>query len=75
MSPVGVEAPEPGRELEPLSKDEPVLRDPRVELRMLKTPFLPNENRPSAERRALFMVPTEDSVAAETEAARVLDFR
>lgn len=74
-SPVGVVAPEPGRELEPLSNEEPVLRDPRVELRMLKTPLLPNEKRPNAERRAEFIVPTDDSVAAEMEAARVLDLR
>lgn len=71
-SPVGVVAPEPGRE--PLSKD-PELRDPSVELRMLKMPLLPNEKRPRAERRAEFIVPTEDSVAAEMEAARVLDLR
>ena len=58
-SPVGVVAPEPGRELEPLSNEEPVLRDPRVELRMLKTPLLPNEKRPNAERRAEFIVPTD----------------
>lgn len=75
ISPVGVDAPEPRGELEPLSNEEPVLRDPSVELRMLKTPLFPNENRPSAERRAEFMVPTEDSVAAEIEAARVLDLR
>lgn len=74
-SPLGVEAPEPGREFEGLSRDDPVLRDPRVELRILNMPFLPNEKRLSAERRALFMVPTDDSVAAEMEAARVLDFR
>jgi hypothetical protein len=72
-SPLGVEAPEPP--LEPTSKEDPVLRDPRVELRTLNTPFLLHEKRPSAERSAVFMVPTEESVAAEIDAARVLVFR
>ena len=71
-SPFGVDEPEPP--LDPVSREDPVLRDPRVELRMLNTPLLPNEKRPSAERSAEFMVPTEDSVAADIEAARVLDF-
>jgi hypothetical protein len=71
-SPLGVEVPDPP--LDPASKEEPVLRDPRVELRTLKTPFLPQEKRPSADFKAVFMVPTEESVAAEMEAARVLDF-
>lgn len=74
-SPFGVDAPEPGLEFEPLSNEDPVLRDPRVESRTLNMPRLPNENRPSADRRAVFIVPTEDSVAAEMEAARVLVFR
>ena len=72
-SPLGVDVPEPP--LEPVSKDDPVLRDPRVELRTLNTPFLAREKRPSAERSAVFIVPTEESVAAEIEAARVLVFR
>lgn len=73
LSPVGVEAPEP--RLEPLSKEEPVLREPSVESRMLNMPCLPKEKRPRADLRAVFIVPTEESVAAEMEAARVLVFR
>lgn len=69
---IGVLVPDPG--FSPPS-NEPVLLDPRVELRTLNMPFLPKENRPSAERSALFIVPTEDSVAADMEAARVLVFR
>jgi hypothetical protein len=72
VSPVGVEAPDLPLEL--LSKDDPVLRDPSVELRTLKTPFLAHENRPSAERSAVFIVPTDESVAVDMEAARVLVF-
>ena len=71
-SPVGVDAPESGRE--PLSKD-PLLREPSVESRTLNMPCLPKEKRLSADRSAEFIVPTEDSVAAEIEAARVLDLR
>jgi hypothetical protein len=71
-SPLGVEDPDPP--LDPASKDDPVLRDPSVELRTLKTPFFAQEKRPSADRSAEFMVPTEESVAAEMEAARVLVF-
>jgi hypothetical protein len=69
---VGVEAPDLPLEL--LSKEDPVLRDPNVELRMLKTPFFAQEKRPRAERSAVFIVPTEESVAADMEAARVLVF-
>jgi hypothetical protein len=36
ISPLGVEAPEPGLEFEPLSNEEPVLRDPNVESRRWK---------------------------------------
>ena len=72
-SKVGVLEPEP-EPFEPESK-ELLLRDPRVEPLMLKRLFLPKLNLPIAERSAEFMVPTEDEVAAEMEAARVLDLR
>lgn len=73
-APLGDEAPEPGRDLlDPVSK---LLsdRDPSVEFRTLNIPPLPKEKRPSADRMAVPIVPTEDSVAADMEAARVLDF-
>jgi hypothetical protein len=41
---------------------------------MLKRPLRLKLNFPSALRRALFMVPTDDSVTADIEAARVLVF-
>jgi hypothetical protein len=73
-APPGLFAPDPGKEpLDPVSK---LLsdRDPRVEFRTLNIPPLPKEKRPSADRIAVPIVPTDDSVAAEMEAARVLDF-
>lgn len=69
--PFGVDVPDP----DPLSNDEPVLREPSVEFRMLKTPLLPKEKRPKADFSAVFIVPTEESVAAEIEAALVVVFR
>ena len=72
--PFGDDTPEPGRDpLDPVSK---LLsdRDPCVEFRALNMPPLPKVKRLSADRMAVPMVPTEDSVAAEMEAARVLDF-
>jgi hypothetical protein len=72
LSPLGVV--DPDLLLDPASNDDPVLRDPRVELRTLNTPFFAQEKRPSADLSAEFMVPTEESVAAEIEAARVLVF-
>lgn len=72
--PLGDDAPEPGRDpLEPVSKLLSDL-DPSVELRTLNMPPLPKVKRLSADRIAVPMVPTEDSVAAEIDAARVLDF-
>lgn len=68
----GVDDPESGRD--PPSRD-PVLREPSVESRTLNMPRLPKEKRPSADLRAVFIVPTDDSVAAEMEAARVLVLR
>jgi hypothetical protein len=42
---------------------------------MLKRPFLLKVNLPSALLSAEFIVPTDDSVTAEMEAARVLVLR
>ena len=67
----GAPVPDP---LDPVSKLL-MLRDPRVDDLMLKRPFLVKLKRPRALRRAVFMVPTEDSVAADMEAARVLVLR
>jgi hypothetical protein len=69
----GVLVPEP-EPLDPVSKLLR-LREPRVEPLMLNRPFLLKLNLPSALLRAEFMVPTEDSVTAEMEAARVLVLR
>ena len=60
--------------LDPVSKLL-MLLDPSVDPRMLKRPFLPKEKRPRALRSAVFMVPTDDSVAADMDAARVLVLR
>ena len=73
-APFGDEAPEPGSDpLDPVSKLLSDL-DPSVELRTLNMPPLPKEKRLRADRMAVPIVPTEDSVAAEMDAARVLDF-
>ena len=70
--PFGDVAPE-GRD--PLESSSKLFKDlDPCELRTPNMPPLPKEKRLRADLIAVPMVPTEDSVAAEMEAARVLDF-